>query len=92
MTSGGRLIELGLKAPKRKGRVEAMTADKISDRADLAAERVWVEMDEFLAWCEAEGAPKTTDEKTKRDKRYLEIQERINARWREIYRRASSSD
>jgi hypothetical protein len=69
-----------------------MTADKILARADLAAERVWVEMDEFLAWCEAEGPPKTTDAKTKRDKRYFEIQERINARWREIYRRASSGD
>jgi hypothetical protein len=67
-----------------------MTADKIPDRADLAAEGAWVEMDEFLAWCEAEGPPKTADEQTQRDKRYLEIKARINARWLEIYRGASS--
>ena len=66
--------------------------DKTWDRADFARSAAWHEMDEFLKQCEAAGSPKTEQEREQRDARFLEIQQRCNARALESFKRASSGD
>jgi len=66
--------------------------DKTWDRADFAADAAWREMDEFLKLCETVGPSKTAEEKEQLTSRFLEIQQRCNARALEIFERAASGD
>ena len=64
-----------------------MTNDK--PRAGFAAQEAWAEMDAFLNQCEA--VPATTDEERMQLlRRFLDIQERCNAKILAIFDRATA--
>lgn len=66
--------------------------DKVWDSATLAINKQWKEMDEFLARCETEGPPRTTEEAEKRRTKIKAIQTSITQLGLEILKRTSSGD
>jgi hypothetical protein len=61
------------------------------DRADFALEGAFAEMDEFLKRCEGD-PPLTDEERERRTKLFIEIQQRCAARAQKIFDRTCAGD
>jgi hypothetical protein len=75
-----------------KPKLVGATRDRRWDRPYSAAEAAWLEMDEFLKRCEADGPPRTIAEAALRSARYLEMNKRCNDRVMEIFKGAWRDD
>jgi len=62
--------------------------DRTSDRTDVGAKAAWAEMDAFIKECERAGPAKSDEEMVRLQRKFLEIQERCNARALAIFERA----
>jgi hypothetical protein len=63
--------------------------DEARERANFAADAAWQEMKDFLRQCDP---PKTPEERERTKARFLELQQRADAKAQEIFNRFASGD